>query len=72
MVGTNLIKEERDLGIIIQDKISPEKHTDMVSGGTCRLLMNIKVTINYMDKEMLRELIVLWFGHCARENILGN
>ena len=43
---------------MIQDNLSLEMHINMITGGTSRLLVNMRVAFNYMDEEMLRELIV--------------
>ena len=50
--------QEKDLGVIIQDDLSPEKHINKITGETFRLITNIKVAFNYLDEEMLRKLIV--------------
>ena len=54
----NKKKEEKDLGVIVQDNLSPEKHINKIIGSAYRLLTNMRVAFNYMDEEMLRELIV--------------
>lgn len=44
---TDKVKQERDLGVIIQDNLSPKKHISMITGGTYRLFINIRVAFNY-------------------------
>ena len=41
------VKKERDLGVIIQDNLSPEKHVNMITGGTHRLLINMSGILLY-------------------------
>ncbi len=50
-------KEEKDLGVIIQDTLSPEKHINGIFGSTYNLLANIRVAFNYLDKEMMKKII---------------
>ena len=50
-------KEEKDLGVMIQDTLSPEKHINGLFGSTYNLLTNIRVAFNYMDKEMMKKII---------------
>ena len=60
-IGNEVIskkREEKDLGVIVQDNLSPEKHISRIIGGAYGLLTNMRVAFNYMDEEMLRELIV--------------
>ena len=54
--------DEKDLGIIVQDDLSPRKHISKVVGGTYRLITKIKTPFTYMDEEMLRKLIVSMIG----------
>ena len=50
-------KEEKDLGVIIQDTLSPERHINNIFNNTYRLLTNIRVAFNYMDKSMMKKII---------------
>ena len=50
--------EEKDLGVIIQDSLSPEKHINKVTGAVYSLITNMRNAFHYMDEEMLKELIV--------------
>ena len=58
--NTNLDKknEERDLGVIITDNLSPEKHVNRITAETYNLLRNIRAAFSYFDEDMVRELIV--------------
>lgn len=40
-------KNERDLGVIVQDNLSPGKHISIVNGGMDRLPMYMKVAFYY-------------------------
>ena len=42
----------------MQKDLSPEKHINTIVGATYELLTNMRVAFNYMDEEMLRELII--------------
>ena len=48
--------EEKDLGVFIQDNLSPEKHINKIFGDTFRTLRNIEVAFHYMDKDMLKKI----------------
>ena len=50
-------KEEKDLGIMITDDLSPEKHINKIIGGVYALLTNIRVAFNYLHEEMLSKII---------------
>ncbi len=46
-----MVHEEKDLGIKMQNTLSPEKHINKLFRETHKMLQNIK-DINFMDKEM--------------------
>ena len=50
-------KDEKDLGVVIQDTLSPERHINGIFGSTYHLLTNIRVAFHYMDKEMMKNII---------------
>ena len=53
-LGENIISiatEEKDLGIVIQDNLSPEKHIDRISDDTYRMLRNIRMAFHFLDKD---------------------
>merc|ERR1712035_47130 len=59
-MGNESIKkktEEKDLGVIITNSLSPEKHINKITAETYNLLRNIREAFNYMDEEMIRKLI---------------
>ena len=60
-IGPELIpktKEKKDLGILIQDDLSPEKHINKIVSTTYQLLTSIKMAFNYMDEDMMKRTIV--------------
>lgn len=59
MGGETIIKsrEEKDLGVMIQDTLSPERHIKGIFGSTYNLLTNIRIAFSYMDKEMMKNII---------------
>ena len=54
----NKKKEEKDLGVTIMDNMSPEKHTNKITGETYNLLMNIRMAFTYVDEDMIKKLIM--------------
>ena len=42
-------REEKDLGVIVQDSLTPERHINGICGLTHRMLTNIRVAFQYMD-----------------------
>ena len=72
-------KEERDLGVIIQDSMSPERHISGIFGTTHGLLSNVRVAFHYMDASMMRKIIttmirprleyaaVVWSPHMKKD-----
>ena len=59
-LGENIIsieKEEKDLGVVIQDNLSPEKHIDRIFGDTFRMLRNIRMAIHFLNQDMMRKII---------------
>ena len=50
-------KEEKDLGVVIQDILSPEQHINQIFGSTYRTLTNIGVAFHYMDKDMMKNIL---------------
>ena len=51
-------KEEKDLGVIIQDTLSPTRHIDEKYASTSRMLTNIRVAFRYMDKDMMKKILI--------------
>ena len=51
-------REEKDLGVIVQDSLTPERHNiNGICGLTHRMLMNIRVAFHYMGKDMMKKII---------------
>ncbi|MPC52788.1 hypothetical protein E2C01_046665 [Portunus trituberculatus] len=48
-------KEEKELGVIIQENLSPKKHISIIFGLSYKMLTNIRVTFQYMDKDMMEK-----------------
>ena len=48
-------KEEKDLGVIIQENLSPEKHISKIFGLSYKMLTNIRVAFYYIDKDMMKK-----------------
>ena len=58
-MGNNTIekmKEEKHLGVIIQNNLSPEKHIGRITREIYKLLTNIRVAFHYMDEDMMKKL----------------
>ncbi len=59
-LGSNTLQEsykEKDLGVIINNKLSPEDHINDKVSSTYNLLANMRVTFAYIDEEMVRKII---------------
>ena len=48
------VDQEKDLGIVMQDNLAPEKHINKIFGETYNMLRNIRVAFPYLDKEMMK------------------
>ena len=53
----SLLKEEKDLGVVIQSNLSPEKNIDKIFSDTFRMLRNIWIAFHFLDKDMMRKII---------------
>ncbi len=74
--------EEKALGVMIQDTLSPERHINGIFGSAYSMLTNIRLEFNYSEKEMMKKAIasmiqpklkytaVAWAPH--RKMIYGN
>ena len=54
-LGENIIsiaKEEKDLGVVMQDNLSLEKHKNRIFGDTFMMLRNIRMAFHFPDKDM--------------------
>lgn len=47
-------KEEKDLGVMIQDTLSSEKHINGIFSSMYNLLASIRVAFTYVDKEIMK------------------
>ena len=59
-LGNNSLQEsykEKDLGVIINNKLSPEDHINDKIRSTYNLLANMRVAFAYIDEEMVRKII---------------
>ena len=70
---TSKEKKEKDLGVVIQSNISPEKYIDRIFGDTCRMLRNIRMTFHLPDKNNMTKIItikfrpeIIWSPHCKK------
>ncbi len=56
----NLAKKtnEKDLGVIITDSLSPERHVHKITAETYKLLRNIRASFRYFEEDMVRKLFV--------------
>ena len=53
----NKTSEEKDLGVIFTEDLSPEHHINKIISKTLSLLRNIRKSFTYLDKEMMRKII---------------
>ena len=72
-------REEKDLGVIVQDSLSPERHINRIFGAAYGLLSNIRVAFQYMDADMMRKILtcmvrpkleyaaVVWSPHLKKD-----
>ena len=72
-------KEEKDLGVVIQDTLSPEQHINQIFGSTYRTLTNIRVAFHFTDKDMMKKILtsmirprleyaaVVWSPHAKKD-----
>ena len=49
--------EEKDLGVIVQNTLSPEKHINKIFGKTYNMLQNIDFAFHYLDEEMMKKIL---------------
>ncbi len=59
-MGEKVIKEvteEKDLGVIIQNDLSPEKHVNRTFGKTYKILQNIGLAFYYLDEGMMKKIL---------------
>ncbi len=59
-LGSSTLQEsykEKDLGVRINNKLSPEDHTNEKVRSTYNLLANMRVAFAYIDEEMVKKII---------------
>ena len=73
------VHEEKDLGVIIQDSLKPEKHIGKIFGETYRMLRNIRAAFHHMSGEMMKKILttmirpkleyaaVIWSPHLKKD-----
>ena len=54
----SIIKEEKDLEVVIKDNLSPEKHVNRIFGDVFRKLRNIQMAFHVLDENMMRKIII--------------
>ena len=59
-LGQNIIsiwKEDKNLWVVIEDNLSTEKHIDIIFGDTFKILRNIWMSFNFLDKDTMKKII---------------
>lgn len=51
------VNEGKDLGVIIQNNLSPEKHINRILGKTYNTLQNIGFAFNYLDTNIIKKIL---------------
>ena len=51
------VNEEKDLGVIIQSNLSPEKHINKIFGKTYNTFQNIRLAFSYLDENMIKKIM---------------
>ena len=50
-------EEDKDLGVVIQDNLSPEKHINKIFVNTFKMLRNKRMAFHFLDKDMVRKIL---------------
>ncbi|MPC61232.1 hypothetical protein E2C01_055299 [Portunus trituberculatus] len=50
-------KEEKYLGVIVQENLNPENHKNKIFGLSYKMLTNVRVAFQFMDKYMMKKII---------------
>ena len=61
-LGENIIwivKEYKDLGVVIQDNLSSEKHINRIFSDTFMMLRNIWMGFHFLDKDMIKLITIM-------------
>ncbi len=48
---------EKDLGVTVQDSLSPEKHLNRITGMAYKMVVNMRMAFHFLDEEMVKTLI---------------
>ena len=51
-------KQEKDLGVTIQENLTPDRHINKITGEAYNIIRRIKAAFTYLDEEMMKKLIV--------------
>ena len=43
------------MGVVIEDNLLPEKHINRIFGDTFRMLRNIQMAFNFLNKDMMKK-----------------
>ncbi len=74
-------KEEVDLGVIVTENLTPDRHIDKITGETMNLLKRVRIAFSYLDEGMIKKLLtsmlrprlehvaVVWSPHIKRNII---
>ena len=49
--------KEKDLGVVVQDTLSPERHINGIFGSAYGVLMDVRVAFSYIDKNMMKKIM---------------
>ncbi len=47
-------KEEVDLGVTVTENLTPDRHTDKITGETMNLLKRGRMSFSYLDEGMIK------------------
>ncbi|MCD9088855.1 reverse transcriptase domain-containing protein, partial [Stenotrophomonas sp. SY1] len=56
--GIKKVENEKDLGVIVMNNMSPEKQINKIFGETYDLIRTIKVALTYLDEEMVKKILI--------------
>ncbi len=56
--GLQESEKEKDLGVVINNRLSPEEHIQEKVRSMHNLLANMKVAFTYIDEEMVKKIII--------------
>ncbi len=86
-LGNDILQEsekEIDLGVVINNRLSPEEHLQEKVRNMHNLLANMRVAFTYIDEEMVKKIItsfirptleyaaVVWNPHLKKKNTQRN